>query len=144
MPEPDTITTEDRSRWDKALADCPHPEMRLICGAPQTRARLWYPSMYLAEQLEALGCPKPLFERIAFAAGQRMFAAPDTWEVVFHTLGNYVKGLYDEPGSALAENIFQSAVERGDIVIGKDTLSVPNENLHITLEKQKKGDKSDG
>ena len=140
MPEPENITADDRARWDKALANCPHPEARMICSAPDTRARLWYPGQYLAEQLEAMGCSPELSDRIGFAAGQRMFAAADTWAVVFQTLSDYNKGKYDEPGSALAEQLFQDAVASGDIILEKDTLTIPNENLRVTRVTQEKSD----
>lgn len=94
MPMPETISAEDLARWDQTFADytAEQPGFTGLLGAGPMKERGWYPGEWLGEQLLALGCPHDEMERLCTAAGQRIWASPDAWEVVKQALEAYRAG----------------------------------------------------
>lgn len=89
MTRPDSVTNEDVVRWDENLDTDPalpkvflnNPITREVCRA----------GLYLAEELDKLGCPDELITRIQFTCGRMAFGR-DPWEAATFLLKSYDDG----------------------------------------------------
>lgn len=86
MNRPTFISSEDIARWSENIDNDPNlpsyvaqePIIREVC----------YAGLWLAEELDKLGCPKNFIQRIQFTAGRLSFGR-DTWQVHQDMLENY-------------------------------------------------------
>lgn len=97
MPRPSFITDEDIARWSKELDDSPILSKDMIKSA--VIREVCYAGLWLAEQLEKLGCPDELITRIQYSAGKVSFGK-DAWDIHQQFLDGYNKNelnFADEP-----------------------------------------------
>jgi len=99
MPRPSFVTDEDIKRWSKELDESPHLDKTMIKSA--VIREVCFAGLWLAEQLEKLGCPDSLIIRIQYSAGKVSFGK-DVWEIHQQFLDGYTKNELDfepEPGN---------------------------------------------
>jgi hypothetical protein len=93
MSRPKFVTEEDLKRWSQEIENSPK-QIRELANSSIIIKEVCYAGLYLAEQLEKLGCPAALITRIQFSAGKESFGK-DTWDTHLQFLEGYKKGELD-------------------------------------------------
>lgn len=90
MSRPDFVTNEDIARWSDNIDNDPHAThiLKLFSNSPILR-EVMYAGLWMAEELDKLGCHRILITRLQFSTGRLCFGQPDPWQVHQEVLEAY-------------------------------------------------------
>jgi len=87
MSRPDFVTDEDIARWSENIDN--DPKVPKWMADMALMREMMYAGLWMAEELEKLGCNPLLITRLQFSTGSLCFGKPDPWEVHQEVLEAY-------------------------------------------------------
>jgi hypothetical protein len=87
MPRPEFVTNEDIARWSLNIDNDPRVP-KFMADMPLIR-EMMYAGLWMAEELDKLGCSHELIVRLQFSTGALCYGKPDPWEVHQEVLEAY-------------------------------------------------------
>ena len=89
MSRPDYVSNEDIERWSENIDN--DPKIPSFLKSESTIREVMYAGLWLAEELDKLGCPRVKISQLQFAGGRLSFGR-DPWGACATLLEAYKNG----------------------------------------------------